>query len=304
MEYILLDLEWNGAYCKSAGKFVNEIIEIGAVRLNEQLEEVDGFRQMVRSQLTKKLCGRFKELTNITNEEMAAGVPFVQALDAYKVWAGKNAVTMTWSNTDLYVMLENCRLFGGEERIPCIGRYVDLQRYVQEKLRERGVEHKGQMSLVHAAEAFGLDTAGFDLHRAQDDSRVCCELLRRTYDEAALSACFENTLAENYYDRLTFKSYMISDLNSPYIDKNELRFRCESCGRFARRMGKWVFKNRMFRANFRCGNCGHTFRGRIGFKKRYDSVDIKRVAEPIPEEAPAGQTAAQPEAAVQTATES
>ncbi len=295
-------MEWNGAYCKSADKFVNEIIEIGAVRLNERLEEVGSFRQMVRSQLTKRLCGRFKELTNITNEEMAAGVPFTQALAAYTAWAGKDAVTMTWSNTDLYVLLENCRLFGGEKRIPCIGLYADLQRYVQEKLRERGVAHKGQMSLAHAAQAFGLDTAGFDLHRAQDDSRVCCELLRLTYEEAALTACLENTLVEDYYDRLTFKSYMISDLNSPYIDKNEMRFRCEECGRFARRMGKWVFKNRMFRANYRCGNCGHTFRARIGFKKRYDSVEIKRAVEPIPAEDQEA-SAAQPEAAVLTAAE-
>ena len=286
MDYILLDLEWNGAYCKSAGKFVNEIIEIGAVRLNGNLEEVDSYRQMIRSQLTKRLCGRFKELTNITNEEMSAGVPFAQALQQYTQWAGRDAVTMTWSNTDLYVLLENCQRFGGAERIPCITLYADLQRYVQEELRNRGVEHKGLMSLAHAAEAFGLDTSGFDLHRAQDDSRVCCELLRRTYSEEKLSRCFENTLAEDYYDRLTFKSYMISDLASPYIDKNELRFRCEDCGRFARRTSSWVFKNRMFRADFLCGNCGNTFRGRIGFKKKYDSVAVKRIVEPIPEEVP------------------
>ncbi len=288
-----MDLEWNGAYCKSAEKFVNEIIEIGAVRLNERLEEVDGFRMMVRSQLTKRLCGRFKELTNITNEEMAAGVPFREALAAYTAWAGDDAVTMTWSNTDLYVLLENCRLFAGEERIPCITLYADLQPYVQRALAERGVEQKGQMSLAHAAEGFGLDTSGFDLHRAQDDSRVCCELLRRTYDQEKLAACLEDTRAADYYDRLTFKAYMISDLNSPYIDKNELRFRCDVCGRFARRTTKWVFKNRMFRASFRCGNCGHAFRGRVGFKKKYDSVQIKRVIDPISDE-PASEEASEP----------
>lgn len=283
MHYILLDLEWNGAYCKSADKFVNEIIEIGAVRLNDQLEEVGDFRMMIRSQLTKRLCGRFKELTNITNEEMAAGVPFQKALAAYTAWAGKDALTLTWSNTDLYVLLENCRLFAGEERIPCIALYADLQPYVQRALTERGKEQKGQMSLAHAAEEFGLDTSGFDLHRAQDDSRVCGELLRRTYDKEKLSACIEDTRVADYYDRLTFKSYMISDLNSPYIDKNELRFRCEVCGRFARRTTKWIFKNRMFRADFRCGNCGHSFRGRVGFKKKYDSVQIKRMVDPIEE---------------------
>ena len=33
MDYVILDLEWNTAYSKSAHKFVNEIIEFGAVKV-------------------------------------------------------------------------------------------------------------------------------------------------------------------------------------------------------------------------------------------------------------------------------
>ena len=34
MDYVILDLEWNTAYSKSAHKFVNEIIEFGAVKVD------------------------------------------------------------------------------------------------------------------------------------------------------------------------------------------------------------------------------------------------------------------------------
>ena len=49
---------------------MNEIIEIGAVKLNNKLETVDTFKQLVMPKLTKKLSGRCKNLTNITNEEL------------------------------------------------------------------------------------------------------------------------------------------------------------------------------------------------------------------------------------------
>ena len=34
MNYIILDLEWNGSYSKSERKFINEIIEFGAVKVD------------------------------------------------------------------------------------------------------------------------------------------------------------------------------------------------------------------------------------------------------------------------------
>ena len=38
---MILDLEWNTAYSKSEGQFINEIIEFGAVKLNEKLKVID-----------------------------------------------------------------------------------------------------------------------------------------------------------------------------------------------------------------------------------------------------------------------
>ena len=35
MAYVVFDLEWNSGYCKKTKGFINEIIELGAVKLDE-----------------------------------------------------------------------------------------------------------------------------------------------------------------------------------------------------------------------------------------------------------------------------
>lgn len=70
MSYVILDLEWNGSYSKVLHKFVNEIIEIGAVKLDDELNVCDTFTMLVAPKIGKKLCSKVKQLTKITNEEL------------------------------------------------------------------------------------------------------------------------------------------------------------------------------------------------------------------------------------------
>ncbi len=47
MFYVIFDLEWNNAYDYKLRKGMNEIIEIGAVKLDEKLNIVDTFKQLI-----------------------------------------------------------------------------------------------------------------------------------------------------------------------------------------------------------------------------------------------------------------
>ena len=58
MQYIVMDMEWNNAYSKKLGAFVNEIIEIGAVKLDDSLRVLDTFSVIIKSKIGKKLRGR------------------------------------------------------------------------------------------------------------------------------------------------------------------------------------------------------------------------------------------------------
>ena len=93
MEYIILDNEWITTYYKIGSRSFNELIEIGAVKLDENLNEISRFTALIRSTFTKKLSSRFQRLTNITTEEMQKnGMTFDQAVDLYTEWAGNGAI--------------------------------------------------------------------------------------------------------------------------------------------------------------------------------------------------------------------
>ena len=57
MDFIIMDLEWNNTYARKTKGFINEIIEIGAVKLDENLNFKDKFSCLVRPQIGKKLRG-------------------------------------------------------------------------------------------------------------------------------------------------------------------------------------------------------------------------------------------------------
>lgn len=275
--YIILDLEWNSAYCKWQQRFLNEIIEIGAVKLDADLREVDRFQCFVRSRLTKRLRSRFKGLTNISNEDMLSGVPFDEAVHRFTEWAGRDTVMLTWSNSDIYALLDNMKTLLDTDTIPFLYYYGDMQKYVQEQLGVTG----NQISLTAAAEKMGVDFEEYAAHRALGDCLCSAELLRRTWVDGGLDKYLVDTTEPTYYDRLTFKPYIISDINSSQIDKSQLRLRCPKCNNYLKRRSKWQFKSRYFRADMHCSRCDADFVGRIRFKKLYDRIAVsKNVVEP------------------------
>ena len=67
MDYIVLDLEWNqplsynsSTYKAVGGKLLFEMIQIGAIRLNNALEITDNFNQLIQPTHYVKLHPRIK----------------------------------------------------------------------------------------------------------------------------------------------------------------------------------------------------------------------------------------------------
>lgn len=283
MEYIILDNEWHTPYCKVNGKCINELIEIGAVKLDENLNEISRFSVLIKSTFTNKLGSRFQRLTNITTEEMLRdGMTFEQAVSLYSEWACSDAVTMTWSNSDLYVLLENFRLRRRLNTVPIIGKYIDLQKYVQNEMIRLGHSITSQVSVANAAIMLGISIDGIGLHRALDDSLLCADMLRKVYDKERLMSYCVDTSVPDYYKRLTFKAYIVRDIDSPLVNKKKMEFKCERCGKDAKRTTSWVFKGHFFNAEFVCPECDYKFIGRVTIKKYYDKVVVKHNTVPIP----------------------
>ncbi len=283
MYFIILDLEWNNAYSKKHKCFINEIIEIGAVMLDSNLNEVDSFSLFIKAQLGKKLHSRVKELTNITNEDINAGTPFSKAMYVFRKWSSHDdCIVLTWGDTDLRVLIENFHYFNGIMVIPFLKKYLNLQKYSQAFLNLSSAE---QLGLQAAAEMLDINTDSYSLHRALGDSYLAADILKEIYNPQMMKS-YLCVCDENFYRRLLFRARAITDIESPLIDKNEMRCNCEKCNRPAERISDWKVVGKSFRAVFFCHHCERKLRFTVKFREFYDRIDVRSTVVPFIEKGP------------------
>ena len=273
MQYIVLDLEWNGAYSKQAHGYFNEIIEIGAVRLNEQLQPDGKFHVVIRPQLSRKLSEIVTNLTSITAEELGAdGISFMQAGDRPSACIRDvETVYITWSTTDLLVLMENVRFYFHQPTIPFMAYYADLQAYFQARIGAAGGQ---QIALKKACEMLEITEEGLDLHRAVDDSVLTARILMRVYEESSFAGAVYRA-DDEFYRRITFKTTIVHDLNSPYVHAQDMDFSCE-CGAPLIREGDWRFRNRGFMADMVCPRCKKEYTGWVQVKLKYEGPETRK----------------------------
>ncbi|HEX3037765.1 MAG TPA: 3'-5' exonuclease [Oscillospiraceae bacterium] len=280
MNFVILDLEWNGTYSRRLKGFINEIIEFGAVKTDKDLNIIDTFSSFVRPQVGKHLSGKIKTLTNITNEELSTGLQFMQVISRFRKWIG-DAVVLTWGTSDVLALIENCRYFCGNGHISFLKKYVDLQSYCEQRLH---YDTTKQMGLSTAAQLLGIDEEDIDHHRALDDSLLSLRCLKELYEESSFMPFIQNAETKEFYDKIMFKTVIVCDLSNPLIKRSDMVFHCDLCGRRAHRKGDWQLKNKSYRAEFSCKNCEHKFFGRVQFKLKYDGLVVKKCILPYKEE--------------------
>ena len=276
MEYVIFDLEWDNCFYKPEKKFINQILQIGAVKLNDSFDTVDYFTATVRSSISKKVTNRFANLTGITTEKMLAGIPLREAVSQFNEFSANAFVTMTWSDSDLYTIVENEKLLKDSGVSFNMNHYLDLQKLVQAKMREKGYDSKNQISLEGAAEFFGVNTEEFSLHTALDDSTVCGKLLKICYNAEMFTSLLRDAKDPEFNRRLHFKAYPITDINDAALDKGKFCFACPECGGKLNRLSKWKYRNRWFSSPFGCPKCNHKYIGRVFAKMTFDGVTYKQ----------------------------
>lgn len=274
MQYIVLDLEWNNTYAKKANGFINEIIEIGAVKLDSELETVDTFSCIIRSQIGKKLRGSVKRLTHLTNDDINSGMPFTKAFSIFRKWIGtEETVIFTWGDGDVRVLLENFRYLNGIKVIPFLDKYCDLQRVFQ---RLYNCPKGQQTGLLTAAQMLEIDPEMYIHHRALGDSMLTADILKRIMPG---NESFPEIVGcgDDFYSKLAFKAKVIRNIDNPLVDKKRLSHVCETCGTSCTQLTAWKFHCQFFRANFHCPECDLDYSVGVRFKKHFDHVEFRKI---------------------------
>lgn len=118
-EYVVFDLEWNRPTTRyrakrNGVKLKGEIVQIGAIKLNQKLEVIDQFDIYVKPQAYHKMLKEITQITDITTDMLEEGVPFQQAVKLFLDWCGEDYVFCSWSENDIIRLEENMLYYNME----------------------------------------------------------------------------------------------------------------------------------------------------------------------------------------------
>ncbi|MDR1563489.1 MAG: exonuclease domain-containing protein [Oscillospiraceae bacterium] len=276
MQYIIFDLEWNNGNRPIKGSFFDEIIEIGAVRLDERLNPVDTFSRLIKPTANLRLSSLVKRLTHINKDELSNAKHFKPVYADFLKWCGLAETTVvTWSTMDIQVLLKNLVFHKMGDALEFMHHFADVQQFVREKL---GLDAGRSPGLSAAAEILGIKCDDMDMHRALDDAIVTAKCLKSAYNEDFLS--FIKPADSDFYKRLAFKAKVIFDYDNRLIKKSLMVPSCPCCGLMLKRSSAFTPRSKAFDASFFCGGCDTHFNGRVRVKQEYDGiVYIKKLNE-------------------------
>ena len=93
MQYIVVDLEWNqpvsyqsSVYRKVGDKLIFEMIQIGAVKMDENFEIVDSVSIPIHPTHYIKIHPRIKRMTHLGQEELEDAPVFMDAMKQFSDW--------------------------------------------------------------------------------------------------------------------------------------------------------------------------------------------------------------------------
>lgn len=123
MNYIVLDLEWNQPYSKvkkhSHGvEICGEIIQFGAIRLDNRLNIVDSFKVDVKPRFYKKINRHVSAITGLTEKTLDGCPDFKTAYEAFCEFCGDDYCILTWGSDDVPILIDNLRAYGMKAQMP------------------------------------------------------------------------------------------------------------------------------------------------------------------------------------------
>ncbi len=193
MNYVVVDLEWNQAMSSKSSVFNKlpihlggEIIEIGAVRLNEDMTPGEEFTIDVKPVYFRRMHYKVKKITGFDKERLSQGYPFPEALEQFRRFCGDDVCFITWGCDDQRIMEQNIIIHDLDW--DWINSWINLQLIYN--VQTGG--DKNQKSLASAMEHFEIeqtrvahDALGDAYNTAVVASMLDMEEGLRTYDDAA-----------------------------------------------------------------------------------------------------------------------
>ncbi|VYT94536.1 exonuclease [Clostridium tertium] len=182
MKYIIFDLEFNQSSNKEDRvlQLPFEIIQIGALKLDENFKTISTFNELVKPTVYKTVLCYIQDLTKITDEMVSTAKNFMDIYSEFMNFIGKEDITfIIWGTVDLRELYKNIIYFNlSTENLPKL--YIDIQDYTSKYFKVPGGKRIG---LRNALDLLNIDISS-EFHNAFNDAFYTSEIFKKLYNDS------------------------------------------------------------------------------------------------------------------------
>lgn len=183
MYYVVFDLEFNQDFFSlqknnsSKTPAPNEIIQIGAVKLDNAFNFVDSFNSYVKPTFYEKVSPFITDLTGISSEMLQNSGYFPDIYTEFIKFTGDTDVVFClWGTSDLKELFRNVDTHNLNSKI-LSRKYINIQPYVSLYFN---YSVKNLLRLEHAVKALNIPLT-YPFHNAYYDALYTAEILKKIY---------------------------------------------------------------------------------------------------------------------------
>lgn len=296
MNYIVLDLEWNqapGKFNKDDFGLPFEIVEIGAVKLDDNLNIIGEFSQLIKPQIYKSIHYMTTKIIHVDKEELEEdGRPFPEVAEEFLEFCGKDPLFCIWGTLDLTELQRNMVYYGMDELTDKPLMYFDIQKFFSLAYDDG----KLRRNLESAVDYLGLEK-DIQFHRAYSDAYYTAKVFKEIDKEMpevekyVSYDVFMIPQSKNEEIHAIFKTYAkyisreFPDKSTAMEDKEVNSTRCYICGKKAKKQIKWFSVNgKHYYCIAHCRKHGF-IKGKARMKKADDgNIYVVKTLKIVPEE--------------------
>ena len=278
MNYVVLDLEWNQPI--DGKKMENrslpfEIIEVGAVLLDDKKQNIKEFSQVIRPSVYRQMNSFTRNLVQIPPKELRNGRRFVVVMQEFEEWCGDDFIYCTWGPGDLVELQRNMEYYGMPPISDGPVAFLDVQKLFSLYFEGK----KDARSLDFAVNHLGIKTDR-PFHRASADAYYTAEVLKRIEDEEILKRVSYDTYhipvskgKEIHVDFADYRKYIsrgFTEKSALMQDREVISSRCIVCNKKLRKCVRTFTPNGKYYLNVAyCEEHGY-LKSKIRLKKTDD----------------------------------
>ena len=220
--YVVLDLEWNQGWRR--GVQCSELLQIGAVGLDEHFQVTGVFNSYLRPVHLRRLNNKILRLTGADAAEVKAADDFTTVWPRFSEWCG-DALLLAWGPSDELMLRRNLALYGLSDQTLRPFYNVQLAYIAAAGLTQ-------EPSLASAVEALGLEDS-LAYHDAANDARYTAQIARvlaecaggKLPDQATVQGRLSDIVAERQAEKREAVSAELTELtaSAAVIDERKLR---------------------------------------------------------------------------------